>query len=161
MGLSTQNIEMVKQGMFDVMNAPGGTAGGARFDFRGLKMAGKTGSAGENDAGKTGSTVDHNAGETVLTEENADGMILYVNHAFARMTGRAESVLTGGLASELFPMQGRAWSRIAYRAAVLGEEITDFHLDYQVMGVRMSVTASQVIGPGYCAFTYQTISRDS
>ena len=95
-----------------------------------------------------------NAGDMVLTEENADAMILYVNRAFARMIGRPKSTLTGNIVSELFPMQGRDWSRIAYRAAILGEEITD-DLEYQFMGIRMSVTASQVIGPGYCAFTYQ------
>ena len=43
MGLSPQNIEIVKKGMFDVVNTPGGTALMARFDFKGQKMAGKTG----------------------------------------------------------------------------------------------------------------------
>ncbi len=43
MGLSRQNIEIVKQGMFDVVNAQGGTAMMAKFDFNGQKMAGKTG----------------------------------------------------------------------------------------------------------------------
>ena len=43
MGLSRQNIEVVKQGMFDVVNAQGGTAMMAKFDFNGQKMAGKTG----------------------------------------------------------------------------------------------------------------------
>ena len=43
MDLSPQNIELVKQGMFDVMNVPGGTAFMSRFDFKGQKMAGKTG----------------------------------------------------------------------------------------------------------------------
>ena len=31
--------------MYEVMNTPGGTALGARFEFNGQKMAGKTGSA--------------------------------------------------------------------------------------------------------------------
>lgn len=43
MGLSAQNIELVKQGMYDVVNTPGGTALSARFNFNGLRMAGKTG----------------------------------------------------------------------------------------------------------------------
>ncbi len=43
MGLSSQNLELVRQGMYDVVNTPGGTALGARFDFYGQKMAGKTG----------------------------------------------------------------------------------------------------------------------
>ena len=41
--ISQQNLELVKKGMFDVVNVPGGTALGARFDFNGLKMSGKTG----------------------------------------------------------------------------------------------------------------------
>lgn len=43
MGLASQNIELVKQGMFDVVNVPGGTALSSKFDFNGQKMAGKTG----------------------------------------------------------------------------------------------------------------------
>ncbi len=43
MSLSPLHIELVKQGMFDVINVPGGTAFGSRFDFHGQKMAGKTG----------------------------------------------------------------------------------------------------------------------
>ena len=43
MPVSASNVALVKQGMFDVVNVPGGTAFGSRFDFNGLKMAGKTG----------------------------------------------------------------------------------------------------------------------
>ncbi len=43
MSLNPLHIELVKQGMFDVMNIPGGTAFGSRFDFKGQKLAGKTG----------------------------------------------------------------------------------------------------------------------
>ena len=43
MRISPANIALVKQGMYDVVNTPGGTALGSRFDFNGLKMAGKTG----------------------------------------------------------------------------------------------------------------------
>ncbi len=43
MGLASQHVELVKQGMFDVVNTPGGTALMSRFDFKGQKMAGKTG----------------------------------------------------------------------------------------------------------------------
>lgn len=36
-------IEIVKQGMFEVVNAPGGTAARAKFNYNGAKMGGKTG----------------------------------------------------------------------------------------------------------------------
>ena len=38
-----QGLDVVKQGMYDVINSFGGTAYSARFDFMGQKMAGKTG----------------------------------------------------------------------------------------------------------------------
>lgn len=42
--VSPRYLNIVKQGMFDVVNIPGGTAWGSRFDYKGMKMAGKTGS---------------------------------------------------------------------------------------------------------------------
>ncbi len=41
--VSSENVALVKRGMFDVVNVPGGTAFGSRFDYKGMKMAGKTG----------------------------------------------------------------------------------------------------------------------
>ena len=41
--ISSSYISLVKQGMYDVVNAPGGTALGAKIDFQGMQMAGKTG----------------------------------------------------------------------------------------------------------------------
>lgn len=37
-------LDIVKQGMYEVVNEPGGTAYGSRFDYNGIKMGGKTGS---------------------------------------------------------------------------------------------------------------------
>ncbi len=45
MGLSEQNMELIKRGMYEVVNVAGGTALGAAFTFNGQQMAGKTGSA--------------------------------------------------------------------------------------------------------------------
>ncbi|MBE6454781.1 MAG: penicillin-binding protein 2 [Alphaproteobacteria bacterium] len=41
--INSDFISIVKKGMFDVVNMVGGTAFGSRFDFNGMKMAGKTG----------------------------------------------------------------------------------------------------------------------
>ncbi len=41
--ISTKNIELVKEGMFEVVNGIGGTAGRAKFNINGAKMGGKTG----------------------------------------------------------------------------------------------------------------------
>ena len=41
--ISRRHIEIVKQGMFEVVNGLGGTAGKARFNINGAQMGGKTG----------------------------------------------------------------------------------------------------------------------
>ncbi|MFV0625817.1 MAG: penicillin-binding protein 2 [Alphaproteobacteria bacterium] len=41
--ISEKNLETIKEGMYDVMNVPGGTAYMSRFDYKGQKMGGKTG----------------------------------------------------------------------------------------------------------------------
>ena len=41
--ISTRHIELVKQGMFEVVNGAGGTAGRAKFNIDGAVMGGKTG----------------------------------------------------------------------------------------------------------------------
>ena len=41
--ISARNIEIVKQGMYEVVNGAGGTAGRAKFNINGEKMGGKTG----------------------------------------------------------------------------------------------------------------------
>jgi len=43
LNISTRNIEIVKEGMFEVVNGVGGTAGRAKFNINGMKMGGKTG----------------------------------------------------------------------------------------------------------------------
>lgn len=43
LNISLRNIEIVKQGMFEVVNGVGGTAGRARFNIDGAKLGGKTG----------------------------------------------------------------------------------------------------------------------
>lgn len=42
--ISSAYLEMVKQGMYEVVNVPGATAYRSHFDYNGIKMGGKTGS---------------------------------------------------------------------------------------------------------------------
>lgn len=42
LGFLKENLAVVRQGMFQVVNEPGATAYGARFNLNGMKMAGKT-----------------------------------------------------------------------------------------------------------------------
>ena len=41
--ISKQNLEIVKEGLFEVVNAKNGTAAGVKFNINGAKMGGKTG----------------------------------------------------------------------------------------------------------------------
>ena len=43
LNISTRNLELVKQGMYEVVNAVGGTAARAKFNLDGARMGGKTG----------------------------------------------------------------------------------------------------------------------
>lgn len=43
LNIAPVNMELIKQGMYEVVNTPGGTAYGNRIDFNGQKMSGKTG----------------------------------------------------------------------------------------------------------------------
>ena len=43
LNISTKSIELVKEGMFEVVNGVGGTAKRARFNYKGAQMGGKTG----------------------------------------------------------------------------------------------------------------------
>ena len=45
LGIDPRHIKLVQQGMIDVVNAPGGTAGRSRIREKGMEMAGKTGTA--------------------------------------------------------------------------------------------------------------------
>ena len=44
MNISNEYLDTVKQGMYDVVNVPGGTAYRSHFNINGMEMAGKTGS---------------------------------------------------------------------------------------------------------------------
>lgn len=45
LGFKPQHLEIIKQGMSDVVNGPRGTAGGSRITIEGMEMGGKTGTA--------------------------------------------------------------------------------------------------------------------
>ena len=89
-------------------------------------------------------------------EENTedDAVLLYVNHKFVHMVRRPHSLMLGKTVSETFPMMGKRWYDAARLASELGVE-TDMHIYYELLDMHLHLTASQVIGPGYCAFTYE------
>ena len=89
-----------------------------------------------------------------FSPEKQDATILYANHRFLKATHHSRANLLGKTVREAFPMIEREWYDMAYRAAVSGEA-SESHIYYTLMDMHLRVTASQIIGPGYCAFTYQ------
>ena len=85
-----------------------------------------------------------------------DAVIFYVNRRFEERAGRSAAELLGGRTRELFPTLGDDWYEKAGRAALTGETIIE-KFYYAPLGKTCYMTASQVIHPGYCSFTYQEI----
>ena len=95
----------------------------------------------------------------VLTDEEdrvKDAVLFYVNHLFERNAGREAREMLGHTTRELFPELGEDWYLKAARAALQGETVTE-SMAYAGTGMRYYLTASQVIRPGYCCFTYQEL----
>ena len=95
----------------------------------------------------------------VLTnKEGADLLILYTNNRFARMLGVQPGALVGERVSRAFPAMNQTVRRMAYRAALDGEE-SCARIYSEIIQADVAVTASRVIGKGYCALTYQTLDK--
>ena len=83
-----------------------------------------------------------------------DAVILYANKLFLKANHFTRASLLGKTVRETFPMTGPHWYDMARRAAFYGETSKNV-LYYTLKDMHLYATASQVIGPGYCAFTYQ------
>ena len=88
--------------------------------------------------------------------EVTDAVLFYANHFFERRAGKPVSEMLGHGVRELFPEIGKEWFEMAGRAALQGETIVDC-MYYSETDTQYHVTASQIIRPGYCSFTYQEI----
>lgn len=82
-----------------------------------------------------------------------DAIITYVNHSFEENSGLTQQELLGHSTQQLFPDLEEHWYELAARAALKGESITDRFCFGQDKACY-HVTASQVIHPGYCCFTF-------
>ncbi|MBQ9521174.1 MAG: EAL domain-containing protein [Oscillospiraceae bacterium] len=83
-----------------------------------------------------------------------DAVVLYANRTFLERNNYTRATLLGKTVRETFPMTGERWYDMARRAAFDGET-SEKILYYALTDLRLYTTAMQVIGPGYCAFTYQ------
>ena len=87
-------------------------------------------------------------------DSDADAIILYANRKFLKANNFTRANLLGKTVREAFPMTGQRWYDMARRAALSGES-SEGTLYHALNDLYLHTTASQVIGPGYCAFTYQ------
>ena len=81
---------------------------------------------------------------------------LFANRAFLEMTRLTAKDLIGRRVSSFFALDANNWLIMAERAGMEGKSFKDsFHDVY--LDCDFEVTAYPVIGPGFCAFTFQRI----
>ena len=89
----------------------------------------------------------------------SDAIALYANRAFLQMTKLAPKDLIGRRVSNFFALDANNWLKLAERAGTEGKSFKDhFHDVY--LNFDFEVTAYPVIGPGFCAFTFQRIESE-
>lgn len=88
-----------------------------------------------------------------------DAIITYVNHSFEENSGRTQPELLGHSTQQLFSELDEHWYELAARAALGGESVTD-RFYFPPTHSYYYLTASQVIHPGYCCFTYLKLDMD-
>jgi len=88
-----------------------------------------------------------------------DAELFYANHRFERRLGRNLSDMIGHGVRELFPELDENWYDIAGRSAMGGETVID-SLYFKGTDKVYHITASQIIRPGFCAFTYQEMDQN-
>ena len=88
--------------------------------------------------------------------EGDDAIVLYVNRRFLEASNLTAESLIGRRASAFFPLEANDWIRMAEMAGTKGKRITGrFHEVYT--DLDLEITAYPVIGPGFCAFTFQKV----
>ena len=88
--------------------------------------------------------------------EVTDAELFYANHIFERRAGKPMAELLGRSIRDLFPALDKDWFEIAGRAALKGETIIE-QIYFEETDMHYHITASQIIRPGFCSFTYQEI----
>ena len=92
------------------------------------------------------------------TRNVRDGILFYVNHAFERLLGMSAAQMLGHRIGQLFAPPTATWCEIARSAALEGKSVSK-KVPFDTVGKVIYITASPVIHPGYCCFTYQDLEE--
>ena len=86
--------------------------------------------------------------------ERPDAILIYSNRMLSQLLGIEQESMIGRRVSRLFPHTPPIWYASAWSAAFENEPSVGESFVDPFRG-RMRMTTNRVIGPGYCAFTYQ------
>ena len=87
-----------------------------------------------------------------------DAIISYVNRSFEESSGMTQPELLGKCTRTLLPGLDERWYDMVARSALKGESVTG-QLPLPPANRFFFLTASQVIHPGYCCFTYLALDK--
>lgn len=90
--------------------------------------------------------------------EGCDAVVLYINKQFMNMTNLTPEEFVGKRVSKYFSLDANNWLSMAEQAGLEGKCITGRLYD-DFLECDLDVTAYPVIGPGFCAFTFQKDER--
>ena len=91
----------------------------------------------------------------VIADENGDdAIVLYANRRFMEVSHTTPETLIGARVSHFFAVNSNDWIKLAVEAGREGKAVSRrFH--FGPMRIDMTAAAYPVIGPGFCAFTFQ------
>ncbi len=88
----------------------------------------------------------------------ADLLLLYANRRFGAVLGRGADTLMGEHTRIALPSMDERMYQVAREAALEGKSFSG-RVYSSFLEKTLAVTATRIIGPGYCAFTYQTLEE--
>ncbi|MCR5089467.1 MAG: EAL domain-containing protein [Oscillospiraceae bacterium] len=92
--------------------------------------------------------------KVITDSDGVDAVVLYANREYLRRVNMPAEALIGNCVSKIFPMETDQWMDLAKQAGLEGKTLSR-HLYYGSLKLDMIISAHPIIGPGFCAFTYQ------
>lgn len=86
-----------------------------------------------------------------------DAIVLYANRLFLQRTKTSPENLIGRRVNSFFGAVPEEWLPLAVQAGLEGKTVSG-ELHVLPLNLTISITAHPVIGPGFCAFTFQKVT---